>query len=194
MVKKIPHFVLSQQRGCWHHERVGGLLGRRAIVLGYGAIGRAVADRLRPFGVEVTGVTRSGRDGTLTLSSLNEHLAACDILVVTMPLTDRTRGLVDAAMLTRLPNHALVVNVARGEVVDNEALRCEMSSGRLRAVLDVTDPEPLPASSKLWGLANVLLTPHVGGDSDLFPALASKLVADQVGRYLTGSPLENQIA
>jgi phosphoglycerate dehydrogenase-like enzyme len=193
MVKNIPQFVRLQERASWEHRRVGGLLGSRAVILGYGAIGQAVADRLRPFGVRVTGVTRSGRDGTRTLATIQEDLPSCDILVITAPLTSHTHGLVDAEMLARLPDGALVVNVARGQVVDNVALGHELLSGRLRAVLDVTDPEPLPASSELWRLPNVLVTPHVGGDSELFPRLASQLVVDQMRRYLTGAPLKHRI-
>lgn len=193
MVKKIPQFVLQQELGSWQHERVGGLLGSHAVIIGHGAIGRAVADRLRPFGVRITAVTRSGRDGTRTLASILDELSSCDILVITAPLTEQTHGLVDAAMLARLPEGALVVNVARGQVVDNVALGRELLSGRLRAVLDVTDPEPLPTSSELWRLPNVLVTPHVGGNSELFPRLASQLVADQVRRYRSGTPLEHQI-
>jgi phosphoglycerate dehydrogenase-like enzyme len=193
MVKHIPQFVRQQHRASWQHERVGGLLGSHAVIIGHGAIGQAIADRLRPFGVSVTGVTRSGRDGTRTLADIDEELPSCDILVITAPLTEQTRGLVDAALLARLPQGALVVNVARGQVVDNMALGRELETGRLRAVLDVTDPEPLPPSSQLWRLPNVLVTPHVGGHSDNFPRLACQLVTDQLRRFLAGGPLEHRI-
>ena len=113
--------------------------------------------------------------------------------MITAPLNEQTHGLVDAAMLARLPDGALVVNVARDQVVDNEAPGCELSSGRLRAVLDVTDPEPSPPSSELWRVPTVLVTPHVGGDSELFPRLACRLVADQIRRYLAGTRLEHEI-
>jgi phosphoglycerate dehydrogenase-like enzyme len=194
MAKNIPQFVRQQDQGSWQHTRTGGLLGSHAVIIGHGAIGQAVADRLRPFGVRVTGVTRSGHDGTRTLAAIEEELLSCDILVITAPLTEQTRGLVDAPLLARLPQGALVVNVARGPVVDNAALACELRSGRLRAVLDVTDPEPLPPSSELWRLPNVLVTPHVGGDSELFPRLACRLVAEQVRRYRAGTPLEHRVS
>jgi phosphoglycerate dehydrogenase-like enzyme len=194
MVKHIPEFVRLQDRRSWRHRRVGGLAGSHVVIMGHGAIGQAIERRLHPFGVCITPVTRSGRDGTRTPAAVEDDLPECDILVVTAPLTAETVGLVGARMLSLLPDGAIVVNVARGPVVDNDALGRELRSGRLRAVLDVTDPEPLPQSSDLWGLPNVLVTPHVGGDSDLFPGLASQMVADQVVRYLAGESLEHRVA
>ena len=193
VTKAIPAFVAFQAEAVWAHRRVGGLLGMRAIVLGYGSIGRATGDLLRAFGVEVTGISRSGRDGALPLAEISGLLTGSDILVITLPLTDETRGIVDAEMLSLLPDGALVVNVSRGPVVDSAALEDELVSGRLRAALDVTDPEPLPSDSPLWHRSNVLITPHVGGDTDLFPRLASRMVVAQVTRYIRGLPLEHQV-
>jgi phosphoglycerate dehydrogenase-like enzyme len=191
MVKNLPAFVRQQSDARWSHVRVGGLLGARAVVLGYGAIGSALGARLSAFGVDVRGVTRHGRDGTYALADLPGLLPECELLAITLPLTPHTTNLVDAAVLSRLPDDALVVNVARGPVIDQAALEVELVGGRLRAVLDVTVPEPLPAGSPLWGLDNVLITPHVGGDSTLFPRLAGAMVADQIGRFLDGQPLRN---
>lgn len=193
MTKEIPAFVQSQTRAEWAHRRVGGLLGQRAVVLGYGAIGEATGDLLTAFGVDVTGISRSGREPALPLSALPDVLPNCDILVIVLPLTDETEGLVDGEMLSLLPKGALVVNVSRGSVVESTALEKELVSGRLRAVLDVTDPEPLPRQSPLWQLPNVLITPHVGGDSDLFPRLASQMLAAQMTRYRDGLPLAYQV-
>ncbi len=193
MSKDIPTFVQLQAKSEWGHRRVGGILGLRAIVLGYGAIGKATADRLAAFGVEVIGISRSGRPPTQPLAALPELLPSCDILIVLLPLTDETEGLVDAAMLRLLSDGALIVSAGRGAVVDNVALEAELASGRLRAVLDVMVPEPLPPDSRLWRMRNVLITPHVGGDTDLFPGLASKLVVAQMVRYLEGSVLEHQV-
>jgi phosphoglycerate dehydrogenase-like enzyme len=193
MTKRIPVFVRAQDRAVWKHERVGGLAGSHAVVLGYGAIGQAVARRLEPFDVQVVGVTSSGRDNTVPIAAVDDVLSNCEILIITLPLTPSTRGVVDAGMLSRLPDRALVVSVGRGPTVDHEALRAELVSGRLRAFFDVTDPEPLPHDDHLWGLPNVLVTPHVGGDSGLFPRLASALVAGQIQRYLTGAALEHTV-
>lgn len=193
VTKDIPAFVRFQARGEWAHHRVGGLLGMRAVVLGYGAIGTATGDLLGNFGVEVKGVSRSGHDATFPLSAISGLLPNCDILVITLPLTDETRGLVTAGMLSLLPDGALVVNVSRGSVVESRALERELVSGRLRAALDVTEPEPLPPESPLWHLSNVLITPHVGGDTDLFPRLASQMVVAQMRRYVDGLPLAHQV-
>jgi phosphoglycerate dehydrogenase-like enzyme len=194
MIKQIPRFVRQQLHAEWQHVRVGALPGKRAVVLGYGEIGRAVGERLAPFGVDVVGVTRSGDDGTVPVTQLRDVLPECDILVITLPLTARTAGLVDAATLALLPRGALVANVARGPIVDQDALRDELTSGRLCAVLDVTAVEPLPPADPLWRMDNVLITPHVGGDSELFPDLAARLVADQLRRYLAGQPLRYRIS
>lgn len=193
MAKEIPAFVGFQAKAEWAHRRVGGLLGTRAAVLGYGAIGQATAGLLTAFGVEVQGISRSGRHPALPLAAVTDVLPSCDMLVITLPLTDETKGLVDGQMLSLLPDGAIVVNVSRGSVVDSAALQMELVSGRLRAVLDVTDPEPLPRESPLWHLPNVLITPHVGGDTDLFPRLASELVVAQMTRYIRGLPLEHRV-
>jgi phosphoglycerate dehydrogenase-like enzyme len=193
MTKEIPAFVRFQANAEWVHRRVGGLLGMRAVVLGYGAIGKATGDLLGAFGVEVKGISRSGRDAALPLSALSGLLPDCDILVITLPLTNETKGLVDEEMLSLLPDGALVVNASRGSIVDSAALEEELVSGRLRAALDVTEPEPLPRGSPLWHLPNVLITPHVGGDSDLFPRLASRMVVAQMTRYMNELPLAHQV-
>jgi phosphoglycerate dehydrogenase-like enzyme len=193
LVKRIPEFVRLQDAATWGHQRVHGLASSRAVILGYGAIGKAIGRRLEAFEVDVVGVTSSGRDQTMPLSAMDDALGTCEILVITLPLTASTLGLVDAGMLSKLPDGAIVVNVGRGPTVDQTALEAELVSGRLRAVLDVTDPEPLPTGSALWRLKNVLVTPHVGGDSDLFPRLACRLVAGQIRRHLAGDALEHQV-
>jgi phosphoglycerate dehydrogenase-like enzyme len=193
MTKLIPQFVRLQDQATWGHQRVHGLAGSRAVILGYGAIGKAISRRLEAFDVDVVGVTSSGRDGTLPLTELDDVLAGCQTLILTLPLTAATAGLVDATMLSKLPDAALVVSIGRGPTVDHVALTAELESGRLRAMFDVTDPEPLPADSPLWHLPNVLVTPHVGGDCDLFPRFASALVAGQIERFLAGRPLEHQV-
>lgn len=194
MVKDVPGFVRDQANATWAHRRTGGLHGSRAVILGYGHIGRATGALLEALGVTVVGVSRGGHPPAVPLGRLADLLPTCDILVVLLPLTDETRSLLDADLLGRLPDGALLVNVARGQVVDARALEAELVSGRLRAALDVTDPEPLPSESPLWHLPNVLITPHVGGDSDLFPRFAARLVAEQMTRYLAGQALEHQVS
>lgn len=194
MMKGIPAFVRNQDRAEWAHVRTEGLHGSRAVILGHGSIGRATATLLKAFGVTVVGVSRGGRPPTRAVADLPALLPHCDLLVILLPLTDETLGLVDGPMLQHLPDGALVVNAARGQVVDAEALERELVSGRLRAALDVTDPEPLPSDSPLWQLPNVMITPHVGGDSELFPQFASRLVAEQMTRYRQGLPMEHQVS
>jgi phosphoglycerate dehydrogenase-like enzyme len=154
---------------------VGGLAGSRAGLLGHGAIGKAIACRLEPFDVQVIGVTLSGRDNTVPMAEVDHVLSDCEILIITLPLTPSTRGVVDAAMLSRLPDGALVVSVGRGPTADDEALR---AAARRRRVV---------------GLPNVVVMPHVGGHSDLFPGSASALLASQIQRYLSDAALEHTV-
>jgi phosphoglycerate dehydrogenase-like enzyme len=193
MTKDIPDFVRRQANAEWAHRRTGGLHGSNAVILGHGAIGRTTGALLEALGVNVVGVSRSGGPPSVLPAELPHLLPTCDVLVILLPLTDETRGLVDEAMLRSLPDGALVVNVSRGQIIQAAPLERELVSGRLRAALDVTDPEPLPAGSPLWHLPNVLITPHVGGDSDLFPRFAARLVAEQMTRYLDGRPLEHEV-
>lgn len=172
------------------------LCGARVTILGHGSIGRAVEARLAPFGARVTGVTRSGRDGTRRVDELDELLPRTDALVILAPLTDETRGLLDARRLALLPDGALLVNAGRGAVVDTDALVAETSGPepRLRAVLDVVEPEPLPDGHPLWTAPGVLaLTPHHAGDSDAAEERAAAFAAQQIVRATRGEPLENVV-
>jgi phosphoglycerate dehydrogenase-like enzyme len=164
------------------------------VSLGHGSIGRAVEERLAPFGTRVVGVVSSARDGLHGADELPDLLPDADALVVLLPLTGATRGAVDAAALARLPDGAVVVNAGRGAVVDAGALRDEVCSGRLRAVLDVTDPEPLPADDPLWQAETTLaVTGHHAGDSAQADERAAALAVEQVLRWLRGEPLENVV-
>ncbi|MEO5941510.1 MAG: 2-hydroxyacid dehydrogenase [Candidatus Limnocylindrales bacterium] len=184
----------AQARREWGAIEPPELLGRRVVILGFGSIGTAIADRLRPFGVEVIGVGRTARDGVRGLADLDELLRAAAILVNMLPLTSETRGLLDARRLGLLPDGALLVNAGRGRTIENSALVAELETGRLRAALDVTDPEPLPPDHPLWGLPNVLITPHMAGDSPGSTIRAFELAGDQVRRFAAGEPLINQVA
>lgn len=200
-IRDIPEFVAAQARSRWEPLRLRtALADRRVLVLGYGQIGRAIASRFAPFEVSLTAVASRARDGDELvprvhgIDELPELLPHHDVVVVIVPLTDATRGLVDAAMLGRMPDGALLVNVARGPVVDTEALVAECASGRLRAALDVTDPEPLPADHPLWTTPGVLITPHVGGATDAMRPRAMALVRRQVEALLAGQPVDNAVA
>jgi len=184
----------AQARGTWSSFEPDELAGRRVVILGLGSIGTAVAARLRPFNVEIVGVARTPRDGALGLEDLDEVLPRADVLVDLLPLTGETVGFLDARRLALLPDGALLVNGGRGRTVDTLALIRELELGRLRAALDVTDPEPLPPGHPLWALPNVLISPHVAGDSSGSTTRAFALAGDQVRRFAAGQPLVNQVA
>ena len=184
----------AQARREWDAIEPPELVGRRVVILGLGSIGTAIADRLRPFGVEITGVGRTARDGVLGLAELDKILPAAGILVNMLPLTSETLGLLDARRLALLPDGALLVNAGRGQTIETGALVGELRSGRIRAALDVTDPEPLPPDHPLWGLPNVLITPHMAGDSPRSTIRAFELAGDQVRRFAAGEPLINEVA
>ncbi len=184
----------AQARREWDTIEPPELAGRRVVILGLGSIGTAIADRLRPFGVEVIGVGRTARDGVRGLSELDEVLRDAEILVNVLPLTGETAGLLDARRLGLLPDGALLVNAGRGRTIETSALVDELRAGRLRAALDVTDPEPLPPDHPLWELPNVLITPHMAGDSPASTIRSFELAGDQVRRFAAGEPLINEVA
>jgi len=192
-LKHIPVFALQQSRRQWHHLRTDSLDGKRVLLVGYGRIGQGIEQRLAPFGAQITRTSRTARDGVATLAHLPRLAADADILVVCIALTPGTTGLISGEVLAALPAGALVVNVARGPIIDAAALAGHLADGRLRAALDVTDVEPLPADRPEWAMPNVLITPHVGGDTFVFAQRASRFVADQAERYVKGQPLANVV-
>ncbi|MDT4938885.1 MAG: hypothetical protein QOG80_2556, partial [Pseudonocardiales bacterium] len=175
------------------HHRTASLDAARVLVLGAGDIGRRVAAALEVFDAEVTLVARRARDDIRSLDDVPGLLHTQDAVVIAVPLTPATRHLVDAAFLAALPDGAAVVNVARGAVVDTAALLDELHRGRLRAFLDVTDPEPLPTDHPLWDAPNLLLTPHVGGGTTGWEQRAYRLAAEQLRRFLDHEPLRNVV-
>ena len=200
-IRDIPEFVRSQQEGRWEPLRLrSSLADRRVLVVGYGQIGRAIARRFAPFEVTLTAVASRAREGDELvpqvhgIDELPDLLPDHDVVVVIVPLTPATRRLFDASLLSRMPDGALLVNVARGPVVDTDALVAECASGRLRAALDVTDPEPLPQDHPLWRTPGVLVTPHVGGATDAMRPRAIALVRRQVEALLAGEPVDNAVA
>jgi phosphoglycerate dehydrogenase-like enzyme len=192
---RLPQLVEAQRAASWRREDVRGddLEGSRVLILGYGSIGLALERRLEPFGVDVVRVARHERDGVHPLADLASLLPSADILVILLPLTDETRKLVGAAVLALMKPGALVVNASRGAVIDTTALMAALADRRIRAALDVTDPEPLPAGHPLWSLPGVLITPHVAGDVNREEDRAWAHVADQVGRLVRGEPLRNVV-
>ncbi|TAK01525.1 MAG: hypothetical protein EPO36_05160 [Chloroflexota bacterium] len=184
----------AQTRREWDEIEPPELAGRRVVILGMGSIGTAIADRLRPFGVDVVGVARTARTGARGLDELDDVLREAAILVNILPLTSETRGILDARRLGLLPDGALVVNAGRGRTVVGDALLEELRAGRLRAALDVHEIEPLPADHPLWDLPNVLVSPHMAGESPDSTRRAFELAGDQVRRFARGEPLINEVA
>jgi phosphoglycerate dehydrogenase-like enzyme len=193
VLRELPRFERSRAAGEWRPALTEGLDGKRVLVLGAGDIGGRIAEVVRTLDAEVTVVARTARPGVRTLDELSALLPAQDVVAIAVPSTAQTQKLVDAAFLAALPDGALVVNVARGSIVDTDALLAELVGGRLRAFLDVTDPEPLPAGHPLWAAPNLLLTPHVGGGTRGWQRRAYRLAAEQLRRWLAGEDLVNAV-
>jgi phosphoglycerate dehydrogenase-like enzyme len=189
----IPFFVREQDAGRWSSATFASLVGARVLVVGAGDIGTTIGRMLAGFDVELTYVARTARDGVRSTAELPQLLPHADVVIVIVPVTPETTGMVDAAFLAAMPDGALLVNAARGVVVDTGALLAELTAGRLRAALDVTDPEPLPEGHPLWSAPGLLLTPHVGGAVPDTNARAAAAVTDQLTRVLAGEPLVNVV-
>jgi phosphoglycerate dehydrogenase-like enzyme len=197
-LRQFPAFARAQQRHEWTPDAftpTPELTGKRVLIVGAGSIGRAVEQRLAPFDVTVTRVARTARpeQDVHGVEELPRLLPRAEVVVLLVPLTEQTRGLVDGSFLAALPDGALLVNAARGPVVDTAALLTEVSSGRHTAALDVTDPEPLPPGHPLWALPGVLITPHVGGAVTGLLPRAYRLVGEQLRRAVAGEPLINRV-
>ncbi|MET7421621.1 2-hydroxyacid dehydrogenase [Dactylosporangium sp. NPDC005555] len=190
-LRDFPHFVRSGRQ--WGYRQTDELAGKRVLIVGAGSIGAAVEARLAPFEVSVTSVARRAREGVHGVDELPALLPSADVVVVLVPLTPSTTGLVSADFLAAMPDGALLVNAARGPVVDTGAILAETASGRLGYATDVTEPEPLPASHPLWDLPNVLITPHVAGSVRGLFRRAYALAGAQMRRFASGAPLINVV-
>jgi phosphoglycerate dehydrogenase-like enzyme len=194
-LKGVRPFAEAQAARRWKRLDIGDLGDLKVVILGHGSSGRQVARLLEPFGTEVRGVARRARpeEGVVGLEALGELLPWAGALVNLLPLTPATQRVVDAEMLSLLPDGALYVNVGRGLTTDTSALVEELRRGRLRAVLDVVDPEPLPPEHPLWEAPGVLLSPHVAGDTPESDRAAWLLVGEQLRRFAAGEPLLNVV-
>lgn len=201
-LRNLPRFVSAQEAGTWHPVPGESVAGKHVLIVGYGSIGAAVERRLAGWEVTVERVARHARPGTpddpgdppvLGTAQLPGALSRADVVVLLVPVTDETRGMADARFLANMKDGALLVNAARGPIVDTGALLTELNSGRLKAALDVTDPEPLPEGHPLWKAPGLLLTPHVAGMVTAGMARANAVVRAQLARYAAGEPLRNVI-
>jgi phosphoglycerate dehydrogenase-like enzyme len=191
--RNFPRFAAAQQAGHWDPAVSDLVAGKRVLIVGYGSIGEAVERRLAGWDVVIDRVARHARDGVRPIEELPRLLPDADVVVVLVPVTEETRQLVNAEFLKTMKDGALLVNAARGVIVDTDALLAELTSGRLRAALDVTDPEPLPNGHPLWSAPGLLLTPHVGGAVGASGERAYEIVASQLARLAAGRPLLNVI-
>lgn len=190
-LRGIPRFVRAQERHAWDFATLPALADKTVLIVGYGAIGAALERRLEGFEAEVVRVTRTAREGTHGFEELPRLLAEADVVVLIVPLTAETRGMVDAAFLRQMKDGSLLVNIARGPVVETDALLAELRTGRIHAALDVIDPEPLPREHPAWDAPNLLISPHVGGASSAMWPRAHRLVREQLHRFAAGEPLAN---
>jgi phosphoglycerate dehydrogenase-like enzyme len=216
MLKYLPVYFDIQRSGDWRRRsevtriyeqltqdrrqshppiKLEELTGKTVLLVGYGSIGKEIERMLEPFHVEILRVARSARTAPVVhpVSELDGLLPRADVVVMILPLTDESRGLIGAKQLDLMRQGALLVNAARGGVVQTDALVEALNAGRIRAAIDVTDPEPLPEGHPLWQCPNLLITPHVGGSSPQFAPRALKIAADELRRYMIGEPLRNVV-
>jgi phosphoglycerate dehydrogenase-like enzyme len=213
-LKYFPFYLDVQRGGVWkrrfeasaQYARITGdarplyppvmleeLTGKRVLLVGYGAIGQEIERMLAPFDVKLKRVARSARDGVYAVSELDSLLPQAEIVILILPSTAESHHLIGSRQLALMRQGALLVNAARGPVVDTDALVAALNSGRIRAALDVTDPEPLPEGHPLWSCPNLLLTPHVAGSSPQFAPRSVRTAADELRRYLAGAPMHNVV-
>ncbi|GAA1372625.1 2-hydroxyacid dehydrogenase [Streptomyces beijiangensis] len=195
-LRGLPRFVEGQRQEEWRSGFYPALADKSVLIIGYGSIGAAIEDRLAPFEcARVIRVARSPRETVRgpvhPIAELPGLLPDADVVILSTPLTEDTKGLAGADFLARMKDGALLVNVSRGPVVDTKALLAELESGRITAALDVTDPEPLPAGHPLWHAPGCLISPHVGGSTSAFLPRAKRLLAAQLTRFAASEPLEN---
>ncbi len=216
MLKYIPRYVEIQKSGVWkrrfeqveHYASLAGvpggveppvlqeeLHGKRVLLVGHGSIGQEIERLLAPFEVELTRVARSPRENPRVhaIAELDSLLPAAEIVILILPLTDETRHLINTRRLALMKQGTLIVNAARGAIVETDALVKELEAGRLRAALDVTEPEPLPEDHALWHAPNVLVTEHIAGSTPQFARRAMRVAFEELARYVKGEPLENVV-
>jgi phosphoglycerate dehydrogenase-like enzyme len=191
--RHLPRLAEAQREHRWEPRPTEELAGKRVLVVGAGDVAANLVRRLEPFEVSTTLVARRARDGVHGIDEVHGLLPGHHACVLIVPLTGETRGLVDARFLAAMPDRAVLVNAARGPVVDTAALTAELVSGRLRAALDVTDPEPLPAEHPLWAAPGLLLTPHLGGAVPLALSRAFRVAAEQLAYLARGEAPPNLV-
>jgi phosphoglycerate dehydrogenase-like enzyme len=189
----FAEFMDNQKNGIWQRQRKPALADSHVGIIGYGNIGKRIASLLEMFETKVTAFSRSGADGAVKISEFDNYLPDLDVIILILPLTKESKNFINADRIKKMKDGATLINLARGAIVDTDALVAELNTGRITAGLDVTDPEPLPKGHPLWSAPNLIITPHVGGDSAAFDPRARKMVQEQLARLAEKKPLLNQI-
>jgi phosphoglycerate dehydrogenase-like enzyme len=215
-LKYFPLYLDVQHSGVWkrrfeasaHYAHITGdarplyppvmleeLTGKTVLLVGCGAIGKQIERMLAPFSVDLTRVARTARTSppVHAVSKLDSLLPQADIVILILPHTAESHKLIGRRQLSLMRQGTLLVNAARGPIVDTDALVDALNAGHIRAALDVTDPEPLPEGHPLWNCPNLLLTPHVAGSSPQFAPRSLRTAADELHRYMAGEPLHNVV-
>ncbi|MEV4056545.1 2-hydroxyacid dehydrogenase [Amycolatopsis sp. NPDC049688] len=193
LYRQLDVFAAAQREGRWARQTTDTLQGKRVLVIGAGDLGQHLRRRLEPFDARCTMVGMTAREGVHGVRELPGLLELHDVVVLMVPLTSRTRGMAGAEFLSRMRDGAVLVNASRGAVVDTDALVAELTTGRLRAALDVTDPEPPPAGHPLWTVPGLLLTPHVGGAVRGVRGRSYAVAAAEIARYAGGELPDNLV-
>ena len=189
----FAEFMDNQKQGIWKRTTKPALADSHVGIIGYGHIGKRIASLLEMFETKVTAFTRSGSDGSIKIAEFDAYLPKLDVIILILPLTAESKNFMNAERIKKMKDGATLVNVARGAIVDTDALVAELHTGRITAGLDVTDPEPLPEGHPLWSAPNVIISPHVGGDSGAFQPRARTMVQQQLQLLSENKPLLNQI-
>jgi phosphoglycerate dehydrogenase-like enzyme len=190
----FAQFSADQINGEWNHKRYPSLNDSKIGIIGAGSIARTIGRYLAPYDVEITYFSRTAKAGAKAIADIDAHLPDLDLVILALPLNTESQDLFDAKRLARMKDGAAIVNVARGPIINTEALIAELNTGRLFAGLDVTNPEPLPAGHPLWSAKNCVITPHVGGDSTAFESRGRRLVEEQLARLASGNEIINIVA
>jgi len=186
-LRGLDDFVRAQPEGRWLQGPRPSLAYKKVGLVGFGSIGQTIAGMLAPLKVDLIPFSRSGREGSYTMDRLEEFLPQCDVVILILPATPETHQLFNKERLALMKDGALLVNVARGAIVDTDALLAELDSGRIRAALDVVDQEPLPSDHPLWRAPGLILSPHVGGNSSAFEPGMRALLTTQLERLAAGN-------
>lgn len=193
-LRLIPEFSANQNLGKWEHKTTGSVADKTVAIVGYGSIGKTFESLIQNFPITILRFAQTSRENVIAISEINKYLPEIDIVVLIVPLTETTKHLFNKERFELMKKGSLIINVARGGVVNTDDLLAALRSGHILAAVDVTDPEPLPSDHPLWKEKNILIVPHVGGDSASFEPRARKLISEQLLRISQDKPMINQIA